>query len=119
MKSKILIFVTIIFVTIFIYSCEKEENNLLNNDCSNMLYFTDVNELINELLNVLPLSTEEKIKWEQQKGFKSFLVSSLPCTHATHRKLQILVGSINIDNGFSKGRISLKFILPFLLIILK
>jgi len=41
-----------------------------------MLYFTDVNELINELLNVLPLSTEEKIKWEQQKGFKSLGLAS-------------------------------------------
>lgn len=75
MKTKILFFSLLIIA--FLTSCQKDGIELAQDQkCSNILTFNSVEEFNNELNNVLKLSIEEKTKWEQQKGFKSWGLSS-------------------------------------------
>jgi len=75
MKTKIVFFSLLIIA--LLTSCLKDGIELnKEQECSNILTFKNVEEFNNELTNVLKLSNEEKIKWEQQKGFKSFGVAA-------------------------------------------
>jgi hypothetical protein len=77
MKRKNLIYAILITVMAFFTSCEKEILKMEQDQkCSNILTFKNIEEFNTELNNVLKLNTEEKTKWEQQKGFKSFGVAA-------------------------------------------
>ncbi|MCF8357641.1 MAG: hypothetical protein K9H26_02710 [Prolixibacteraceae bacterium] len=69
------------FSAVVFNSCSNEDELINSNDlkieeCPNILYFENAEEISNELSYVLTLNTEEKIKWQEEKGFKSLGVEA-------------------------------------------
>ena len=108
MKSKNLIYALLITVIAIFTSCEKEDaNSLKDQECSNILYFENLNQFNDEVQKVLSLSTEEKINWAQKEGFNSFGVASetfyekIICAGNVYR---IDPGIFTIQNNSKKNR---------------
>jgi hypothetical protein len=74
MKRKNLIFAVVVLLAAVFSSCEKETDP--SNECANMLYFENFDEFTKEMTKVQKMSLEEKIKWQESKGFKSLGVES-------------------------------------------
>jgi hypothetical protein len=71
------LFLLLVAVATILASCTKtEEEALQTKDCEDVLCFNNFAEFENELKSVLTLNTEEKVKWEQQRGFKSLGVAA-------------------------------------------
>jgi hypothetical protein len=89
--NRFLIITLLVFVTQLFFGCSKE-NDLNSNigfdelKCSNLLFFKDGSEVMEELQFISSLNLEEKIKWEKEKGFNSLGV-----------KADIFYESINLD----------------------
>ena len=68
--KKSLFLLGIVSTVFLMQSCENAES--INPACEEMLYFEDVNEMSQELNAVLEMTHEERLAWQEKKGFKSF-----------------------------------------------
>lgn len=57
-------------------SCQKDEVASINNDCEELLYFDSMKQVLSELNRVIHMSDEEKEKWEESNGVKSFVLEA-------------------------------------------
>ena len=78
MKKKNLVFsillvLLVAFATVII-SCEKEDK--IQDISDNILYFGSIDDMLLEIDLVLSMSMEEKIQWEESKGFQSIEITS-------------------------------------------